>query len=327
MAAHRHDATPLTGVIKANFDDIDAMATSPFAWQQEYNQIGHGKFRGTLAQFVLNSIQLGRVQYSPGVLQRGMAPPDTWVFGLPIRNEGTLHARRRPAQPGELLAATSRDDIGFAATGYVDIMVAVLPERVIETWLYKRRGDARFSAKLNSPHLALSSGEMMQRASALADLLNGAMSDEDSFANAGGLARIEDGICSAVLDIIPSAEVIEPLHHRARIARELLAILRDNVEQPLTITELCERVGAKERTLYMCCVEAFGRPPQQLLTELRLNGVRRVLTAPTAGTNVTQAAASFGFVHFGRFAQAYARMFSELPSATLARATGQRAGV
>jgi AraC family ethanolamine operon transcriptional activator len=326
MAAHRHDATPPSRVIKSNFDDIDAMATSPFAWRQEYDQIGRGRFRGMLAQLVLDSIQLARVQYSPGVLQRGMAPPDTWVFGLPIKSEGTLHARRRPAQPGELLAATSRDDIGFAATGDVDLMVVVLPEEHIESWLHKRRGDTRFDTKLNSPHLALSSGEMMQRAMALADLLNGAMSDEESFADAGRLARIEDGICSAVLDIIPSAEVIEPLHHRARVARELLAILRENVEHPLTITELCERTGAKERTLYLCCIEAFGRPPQRLLTELRLNGVRRALTSPKEGTNVTQAAASFGFVHFGRFAQAYAQMFSELPSVTLARATGQRAG-
>lgn len=322
MAALSHNAMPSARVINAHFDDIDAMATSPFAWRQEYNQIGRGKFRGTLGQLVLDSIQLGRVRYSPGILQRGMAPPDTWVFGLPIVNEGTLHARRRPARPGELLAATSRDDIGFAATGYVDLMVIVLPEQLIESWLYARRGDIRFSATLNSPHLALAPHEMAQRANALASFLQEAMNGEEAFADVGALQRIEDGICSAVLDIIPSADIIEPLHHRARVARELHALLRETLEHPLTITELCERTGTKERTLHLCCVEAFGRPPMQLLTELRLNGVRRGLTHPKRGTSVTQAAAAFGFTHFGRFAQSYARMFGELPSKTLAKATG-----
>lgn len=322
MAAPPQDAAPLGLVIKADFDDIDAMASSPLAWQQQYDQIGRGKFRGSLTQFVAKSIQLGRVQWSPGVLQRGMAPADTWVFGLPLKSAGTLHARRRPAQPGELLAATSRDDVGFAATGDTDLMVAVLPEKLIETWMQTRRGAVRVDSTLNSPHLGLSPREMTRRSMTLAALLDAMLHRNGTPISEGVLKRIEDGICSIVLDIIPSAEAIEPLHHRARIARELLAILRENIEHQLTITDLCERVGAKERTLFLCCVEAFGRPPMQLLTELRLNGVRRALTNPENGTSVTQAATSFGFTHFGRFAQGYSRQFGELPSVTLARATG-----
>ena len=310
--------------INAAFDDIDAMAASPLAWQQEYEQIGRGKFSGRLTQLVLNSVQLGRCQWSPGILQRGMAPPDTWVFGLPIETHGTLHARRRPGRPGELLAATSRDDIGFATTGYADLMVVVLPQWMINDWMRKRRGAGGLDPRMNSPHLALSPSQMTQRANSLATLLN-EMGGLDRVAGIdGAITQFEDRICSAILDVIPSAEVIEPLHHRARIARELLVILRENVEQPLTITDLCERTGAKERTLFLCCQEAFGRSPAQLLTDLRLNGARRALLNPKAGTSVTQVAALFGFSHFGRFAQTYARMFDELPSVTLANGAGHR---
>ena len=64
-------------VIEATFDDIDAMAVSPLAWDLEYEQIGRGRFHGQLTQVVLNSMQLGRVLWSPGVLQRGAAPVGT----------------------------------------------------------------------------------------------------------------------------------------------------------------------------------------------------------------------------------------------------------
>jgi AraC family ethanolamine operon transcriptional activator len=60
-------------VIEAQFDDIDAMAASPIAWNQGYEQIGRGRFSGQLTQLVLAQVQLGRVRWSPGILQRGAA--------------------------------------------------------------------------------------------------------------------------------------------------------------------------------------------------------------------------------------------------------------
>ena len=311
-------------LIEAICDDIDAMAVSPFAWQQEYHQIGRGKFQGHLTQLVMNSVQLGRVKWSPGVLQRGMAPPDTWVFGLPIHFAGSLHARRRPIRDGELMAATSRDDIGFAASGATDIMVAVLPVRLIEEWMQKRRGVNGLDIHLPLPHLATSRADLAQRAHKLSQLLT-AIANRPAIARTGhAVSSLEAGIFDVILDIIPSAEKIEALHYRARVAREVLSILHESIDRTLTITDLCERTGAKERTLFLSCVEAFGRPPARLLTELRLSGAHRALVNPRDGTSVTQVATAFGFTHFGRFANAYARQFGELPSATLAKSIGTR---
>jgi len=122
--------------------------------------------------------------------------------------------------------------------------------------------------------------------------------------------------------MIPSAEIIEPLHSRARIARGVLKILHERLDDPPSITDLCLAVGAKERTLHLSCVEAFGRPPATLLAELRLNATHRALSHPEQETNVTAVAALCGFTHFGRFAEIYRRQFGELPSVTLANARG-----
>ncbi|NWG25394.1 MAG: helix-turn-helix domain-containing protein [Pseudorhodoplanes sp.] len=310
-------------VIEAQFDDIDAMAASPLAWHQDYEQLGRGRFHGALTQVVLNSLQLGRLKWSPGVLQRGTAPAGTLAFGMPIRAEGSLHVRRRPVVAGELIAANSRDDIGFAATGATDIVVTALPIPMIERWLSVRRGVDRLDVNLPTPHLAVRAGEMRRRAHALAGLLDRILAAAPC--NQARAARsVESQIFDVILDMIPSAEIIEPLHHRARIARQVLDVLRASLESPPTVTELCERTGARERTLYLCCMEAFGRPPARLLAELRLNAARRALSQSREGVTVTSVAALYGFTHFGRFSQSYLRQFGELPSETLAKAAGWR---
>lgn len=308
-------------LIEGHFDDIDAMAASPLAWNQEYEQIGRGRFDGHLTQLLMDQLQLARVVWSPGVLQRGSAPVGTWVFGLPLVAEGTLHVRRRPVRPGELIAATSRDDVGFTATGRTDAMVVVLPTPLIDRWMQARRGLEKLDVNLPSPRWQVPTEEMDRRASALSDLLQHLTKQSDD-ALGDGLSQVEARIFDVILDMIPSAEVIEPLHSRARIAREVLNLLHARLDNPPTITELCLAVGARERTLHLSCVEAFGRPPAMLLAELRLNAAHRALSRPGKDASVTAVAAYYGFTHFGRFATVYRRQFEELPSATLARTRG-----
>jgi AraC family ethanolamine operon transcriptional activator len=317
---------PLAGpqIVEGIFDDIDAMAASPLAWDQEYEQLGRGRFHGHLTQLLLDHLQLGRVVWSPGVLQRGAAPGGTWAFGLPLAAEGSLHVRRRPAPPGELIAATARDDIGFAATGPTDLMVVVLPTPLIDRWAQARRGIDRFDVDLPSRHWQVAPAEMTRRAAALSSLLQTLKARPEDFASGTGLSQVEAKIFDAILDMIPSAEVIEPLHSRARIARAVLACLHGRLDDPPSITDLCLAVGARERTLHMSCVEAFGLPPARLLLELRLNAARRALVRPAKGASVTGIAAQYGFTHFGRFSATYHRHFGELPSVTLSKSLGSQ---
>jgi AraC family ethanolamine operon transcriptional activator len=306
-------------VVEGRFDDIDALAASAVAWDQEYEQIGRGRFAGRLTQLVLDRLQLGRESWSPGVLQRGAAPAGAWVFGLPLHAAGSLHVRRRPAPPGELIAATSRDDIGFSATGPTDLMLVVMPMELIDRWVQARRGMEGLDVNLPAPHWQVSPAEMTRRACALSQLLD-ALAAGPRQLPARGLSQVEARIFEVILDMIPSAEILEPLHSRARIARAVLAILQERLADPPSVMELCLEVGARERTLYLSCLEAFGRPPAALLTELRLNAAHRALLRPDDGTSVTAVAAFYGFIHFGRFAALYRRQFGELPSTTLARA-------
>ena len=309
-------------LVEGRFNDIDAMAASPLAWNLNYEQIGRGRFQGQLTQLLMDRLQLARISWSPGVLQSGSAPAGTWVFGLPISTGGSLHVRRRPARAGELLAATSRDDVGFTATGPTEMMVIVLPTPMIDRWVQTRRGIDKFDVELPLPRWQVSAVEMTRRAATLSSLLQTLKAQPTNYLSERGLSQVEASIFDTVLDLIPSAEVIEPLPSRARVARAVLNLLHERLDDPPSITELCAAVGAKERTLHLSCVEAFGRPPAALLGELRLNVVHRALSRPENDTSVTAVAALSGYTHFGRFAEIYRRQFGELPSVTLARARG-----
>jgi AraC family ethanolamine operon transcriptional activator len=305
--------------IESAFDDVDAMAVSPIAWNQNYEQIGRGRFHGRLTQLVFDQFQFARVSYSLGVLQRGCAPPETWAFGLPLWAEGSLHVRRRPVSQGELIAATAQDDIGFTTTGPADIIVAVLPAHSIEQWMHARRGSDNFNVHLPSPRWHVSAEELSRRALSLATLLERLATHTDS-ALRSAAPKLQERIFQIILGMIPSAEIIEPLHNRARIARQVLAIMNERLDDPPGITDLCVAVGARERTLHLSCMEAFGRPPMALMAELRLNATRRALLWPTETTSVTSVAERYSFTHLGRFSNIYQRKFGELPSVTLSRA-------
>jgi AraC family ethanolamine operon transcriptional activator len=309
-------------VVAGQFDDIDALASSPLGWDQEYEQIGRGQFHGQLNQLVLKQLQLGRISWAPGVLQRGTAPKNSWIFGLPIMAEGTLHIRRRPVQSGELLTATSRDDVGFAATGPTDLVVSVIPGHVIRRWMQVRRGESGMKPNLPPRHWAVSPAEMARRANVLLKLIDDLSRQSKNEATSGLIKHMESKIADIILDMIPSSEIIEPYFNRAQIARKVLQVIRDRLDDPPTVTELCAQTNAKERTLFLSCAEAFGRPPSTLLLELRLNAVHRVLIHPDTNTSVSIAASQFGFTQFGRFSSMYLRKFGELPSVTLAKARG-----
>jgi len=316
------DVGPPLQVVEGTYGDIDELAAAAVEWDQKYEQIGHGQFHGRLTQLVLGRIHLNRECWSPGVLQQGAAPKESWVFGLPLRAEGSLHVRRRPAPSGELITGTSRDDIGFVATGPTDLMIVVLPNELIDHWLQARRGVVGVDPNLPPRHWEVTASELKLRSQKLSTLLGEILTQSKLGVTAGLLRHLEARVSDTILDMIPSAESVEAYHSRARIAREVLRLLHDRLDDPPTVTELCELIGARERTLFLSCVEAFGRPPAHLLLELRLNAAHRALIHPDTGIRVTSVASQLGFSHFGRFSSMYSRRFGERPSETLAKSLG-----
>jgi AraC family ethanolamine operon transcriptional activator len=310
--------------VQARYTDFDMMAASAVGWDQRYDHIGRGRFEGSLSMVVLNTLQIGRERWKPGIMQRGSAPARCWFVGLPIVADGSLHVRGRQIARGQPILAGPCDDIAFIANGRADVAQAVIPVDQIEHWMQIRRGSRGLDRKYLDRPWKLAEREIVRRATALAKLLQALLSREDDDVHPEALAAIEGQIVDVFLGMVPSYDVAEPLHRRARIALKLREMLLGHVEAPLNISAMCETLGVKERTLYLACAEAFGRSPKAMLLELRLNAVRRALTHPSSERTVTTAASQFGFWQLGEFSAEYRRQFGELPSATLAKTLGTK---
>jgi transcriptional regulator GlxA family with amidase domain len=88
-------------------------------------------------------------------------------------------------------------------------------------------------------------------------------------------------------------------------------------ETPTTVLELCTELRVCRRTLQKSFLYVMGQSPSTYLRYIRLGGVRRLLRSTLANRmTVADAAARWGFVHLGRFANDYRRLFGELPSQT-----------
>jgi AraC family transcriptional regulator, ethanolamine operon transcriptional activator len=107
---------------------------------------------------------------------------------------------------------------------------------------------------------------------------------------------------------------------RRRVARAAEEVLRERIDDPPSLRELCELLGTPEHTLHHAFQECFGMAPKPYLRALRLSAAH--LRLRRGRGPVTEVAADLGLFHFGRFAAEYRAMFGEPPSETLRRARG-----
>lgn len=115
-------------------------------------------------------------------------------------------------------------------------------------------------------------------------------------------------------------QISTKIFRRSQLVKQTDDYMRSHIDQPLTLTDLCQALGTSSRTLCYGFQEIFGMSPMSYLKSLRLQGVYRTLKAAQSNTiTVTETATQFGFYHLGYFAQDYKQMFGELPSETLKR--------
>ncbi|WP_180897810.1 helix-turn-helix domain-containing protein [Martelella soudanensis] len=137
---------------------------------------------------------------------------------------------------------------------------------------------------------------------------------------------IRDLLLQSALQVAARSEGVEDLSRAARarafavcsLARAYIESCAESDRLP-TIVDICAATGVSERRLQYAFHEYIGMSPNAYLRLLRLNRTRAALAAACPRqTTVTRVAIQHGFLHFGRFAGDYKRIFGETPSATLA---------
>jgi AraC family ethanolamine operon transcriptional activator len=310
---------PAGVVQEAAFDDFDAMAATPRAWDQHYLKLSKGLFHGSVHAAHTAGMQVGWVTWSSGVLVTGAVPRGAMTFAIMGGADGGARTHGVPVRTNEIVSVADRDELNFTQPSGCDLFCLSLSHGLLDAAAATFFGETWRDAVPLAPVLAV------QDAAGLAAAfrrLHAAASagDASGLADTGLGGRLEHAAAEAV-----AAQVVAQQPHRLasaqryKLAHRVEAYLRANEFQPVGIAELCAAVGAPERSIHHACREYFGLPPVALLRVRRLHRARRQLLERGRATTVTATATDWGFDHLGEFAMAYRLLFGETPSQTLRR--------
>ena len=305
----------------ARTHDIDEQAALLRGWNQTYDQMSAGSFQGAFLEANIERVQLFREVTSNALYQTGVLGAGTVAVGVPLALSGNATFCGRQCDGTQLHVFSGDEAFEFFSPCGLDMAGFVFAEEDLRSVLTADECDAVMGV-LRKPHLRSVSAQNADRLRQLfvdaCDVLTQSPGIALDTLRLSAMTRdITAGLASALA--LETDEVGEPLRpsrrsHIVSQARELAAQGRDG--SALTVEDLCRNLGVSRRALQYCFLETVGIRPSTYLRAVRLNGARRSIKH---ATSVADAAALWGFWHFGRFAHDYKSMFGELPSEAFRR--------
>jgi len=296
--------------------DIDEHAFAVEGWRLQYDQLSPGRFHGELSALRLGDVSLLRDRSNQAMLKNGEARSDTLAFSLPMRDAGALHCAGHTLRDAQLLVARGDNLPELRTPANLDLLCINLQAAELER-LLACQGSGLEVRELPGCYRLPRDGAYRELALLAQHLLTPTADSQAWLRQPGARARLRDSVLLHLLDLLDTSEpqTLAP-SARLRLVRRARDYVLARPDQPPSILELCNRVGASRRKLQYCFQETLGINPVAYLRTLRLNAVHRSLRRGEEET-VQDVAAHWGFGHLSRFAHDYQVLFGQLPSATL----------
>lgn len=297
--------------------DVERLHDLAAGWMEQSFQLGRGPFEGSLHFAQTARMQFATKDWRPGLLVRGSAPKGAAVLGFPLVDSAAARIRGVTLASHDFGYVTRGEEIDFrAATPFKVFLIAMLEEE-LEAYAEVVIGRPMQSVARGNPRF-FGGRSVQERQCDVARLgLDTMYRNAEKLADPLVAGWVENRILDSLLSGLPGDEHPSPAGGMAALARRAEDYLLTNLQAPLTIRDLCQAVGASERTLHLAFRMHLGTTPKVHLKVLRLNAVRRDLRAAAPGQGVMDVAMRWGFFHAGWLSQDYRRMFGESPSRTL----------
>jgi AraC family transcriptional regulator, ethanolamine operon transcriptional activator len=310
-------------VVQRDFDDFDAIAASTPAWALEFARTDAGPFAARLDLAMTAEMQILRLTAANGLVGMGMTP--SGASGIGLLHSVSSHFKSLGRSIDAAVTTPARleqSEVHFVSDGPIDLMVITFDQPLFERHLEtKMRKDA---SKFGTDWLVRvlpGTPSFQERACAMDGLLSALSSD--AITSPAAKHRLQECALHILFDGLVTDAGSAPVAScstRRRVARAAEEVLRQRLDDPPSLSELCHALNVPERTLNAAFHEGFGMAPKAYLRALRLSAAHMRLRCGKG--SVTEAATDLGFFHFGRFAGEYRAMFGEPPSETLRRALG-----
>lgn len=326
MVALSDRHTPMTSpggkaatVHAASTRDIDEQAALLRGWNQTYDQISTGPFKGSFLEAQLGGVLLFREVTSNALHQRGYLPPGSIAVGVPIALCGNATFCGQQCDGTQLHVFSGKDSFEFFSPSGLDIAGFVLVEKDLHGALTSDQLETVLPT-LRNPHLRSvepsAAGRMRRIFADICEVIAESPEYADDPLRLSSMARdVTDAVATALSGTNSEQSEISPAK-RARVVRDVRELVVECPDRYASVEELCRTLGISRRGLQQSFQETLGLKPTAYLRAVRMNGARRAIRH--AGS-VAEAATLWGFWHFGRFARDYKVMFGELPSEAFRR--------
>ena len=302
------------------FQRADAYAVSDYVNQHVGSHCirlpPKGRPQASISHRTFSSLDLCRISYGAPVRVTSVALET--IYHLQILLTGHCRSNARGVEhvfgPSEILLINPDDPVDLTYSADCEKFIIKLPVRLLENACLEQQW------ALPQPGIRFATGRH-----ALSEM--------------GGFAQLLGLICHEAEN---AAEPhMQGLYERI-VANKLLALLGSNVrrvvaqpaqgggfeavrefvEQHLTedisLEQLMAVAKVSERSLYSLFERQVGLSPRDYVRRRKLERVHARLQLGTA-RSVTEVALDHGFMHLGRFSEAYRQRFGELPSQTWKR--------
>ncbi len=302
--------------------DIDDHAKSLKGWEQSYEQLGRGRFRGCVWQLVMRDGVLFRETNNRQHRQQVVPPNGQVVLAMALAVDPGSAFDGRPVGRDSFMVFNSQTQHELISAGEIDLIALTVDSALLETalapdkleWLERK---AREHSVLLPPETAAAIRQMLmavcteggQHLERLGDLKQERELLSSTLTHAVILAMAADGGGSR-------SAIPRRAETRLKVVKRAVEFMRANLREDVGALEICAAAFASRRTLHYCFEEFMHTTPQAYLRALRLNEARRSLKV-RADLPITELACTLGFANASHFTRHYKLMFDELPSETL----------
>ncbi|WP_428414909.1 helix-turn-helix domain-containing protein [Methylibium sp.] len=310
-------------VLEHQSADVDDQAKALTGWQQRYEQLGRGRFRGSARQVVMAGGTVLRESTNRQLREQIRPPSDCLVLAIPLSvAPGSVFAGR-PLDADALMVISGHDEYDLVAAGELDLLALSVDRRRLDSmlapheieWLAQAERQRRWALAADTAGAVR--GELLAVCKAAERGAPGAVIDlENESALIGAtLAHMVALAMSGGSAERSDAGIPRRADSRLRVVKRAIEFIRENLQEDIGIPEICTAACASRRSLQYCFEEFLHTTPQAYLRALRLNEARRRLKQQ-ADQPITLLACTMGFSSASHFTRHYRLMFNELPSQT-----------
>lgn len=299
--------------------DADEHAQNLSEWDQTYDQLSRGPFRGSITELWTGKAQVFLESTNRRLRQSCAAWEHSIWFGIPD-----------PAGPTAAIDCHGVPANGIAVRqGGTGFELRTPDDFDIYGVVVDREEFVRYAEEVEqiSPDLLLGNSDVLlvdlTAKKRLCQRIDVLLTEANSSEN--DVQAMQDRILGTLVSSLVTQSSVGIIERHARTRKQrwqTVCQIREYILKEasfdVSVPDLCRRFHMSRRTLQYCFEEVTGLSPTAFLRDIRLNGARRDLRRQhRSERTVAQVAMDWGFSHFGEFSRDYRLLFDELPSKAL----------